>query len=93
MLRKRQLNEDIEKANEICNEYKCLTLDDLRAAKKHYKECVDICRWEPIKMSSNLLSFIYDRDLEIRIDLQKLKLRKSDATAARLVPSESNILV
>jgi hypothetical protein len=93
LLRKRQLNEDIEKANEICNEYKCLTLDDLRAAKKHYKECVDICRWEPIKMSSNLLSFIYDRDLEIRIDLQKLKLRKSDATAARLVPSESNILV
>lgn len=91
--RKRQLNDDIDKANDICNEYKCLTLDDLRAAKKHYKECVDICRWEPLKVSPDMLAFVYDQDLEIRIDLRKLKLRKSDATMARLIGNDSSILV
>ncbi|KAG2178884.1 hypothetical protein INT43_001730 [Umbelopsis isabellina] len=88
-LRKQQLNQDIDKAEQTCNEYKTLTLDDLRVAKKHYNEHVDIGRWDPLRISPDLMAFIYDKDLEIRIDCEKLKLRKEDATLVRLVPSES----
>lgn len=91
--RKQQLTHEIEHANETCNEYKCLTMNDLRSAKKHYKECVDICRWEPIKVSPDLLAFVYDQDLEIRIDPHKLKARKADATIVRLVSGEHSIIV
>ncbi|KAH8554361.1 Spc7 kinetochore protein-domain-containing protein [Umbelopsis sp. PMI_123] len=90
--RKQQLTEEIDHANETCNEYKCLTLDDLRVAKQHYEECVDICRWEPIKVSPDLLVFVYDRDLEIRIDPHKLKARKPDATIVRLASGENGII-
>jgi hypothetical protein len=91
--RKQQLTDEIEHANETCNEYKCLTMNDLRSAKQHYKECVDICRWEPIKVSPDLLTFVYDQDLEIRIDPHKLKARKADATIVRLVSGEHSIIV
>ncbi|KAI9283997.1 Spc7 kinetochore protein-domain-containing protein [Umbelopsis sp. AD052] len=92
LTRKQQLESEIEHANKTCNEYKCLTMDDLRSAKKHYKECVDICRWEPIKVCPDLLAFVYDQDLEIRIDPHKLKARKPDATMVRLGPGEHSII-
>ncbi|KAM3579918.1 hypothetical protein VKS41_007637 [Umbelopsis sp. WA50703] len=88
-LRKQQLNQDIDKAEQTCNEYKTLTLDDLRAAKKTYNEHVSIGRWDPLKVSPRTMAFIYDKDLEIRIDCEKLKSRHDDATQVRVVPSES----